>query len=402
MIRKALIFAMSFFAVSVVSADTFTTRFNLCKPSLNSPAWGPKEWSNWDIEDGNMAGLGIPNVFSSTETFLGPVSFSQVVQATATYSLASSTANYANTAGACPSCVGGVVVPSTFTWSLPYGFTASTGSFSGLVKISTVAVYRITSQNSGDNLDISPAAGSALPFNPGGDLFLHSGYYGAGDGFVGGMYIYKGGAAFESPPGTGGTMILYDPNGFDENYGNVYLTGGENNKTFLTAASVNVGTNTALSSTATLAVNGSISSSSGGYKFPDGSWQGTAAVPQSVKREITLTVDGANAVIATGKKDLGVRVPSNMTLTGWELKSYPQTSAGTLTVDVWYSAFGSFPTQSNTIVGSSTPTLTSGYISSGTCSGWTTALSEGGSIDLNFQTVAVSTRAVVTLFGTTP
>jgi hypothetical protein len=129
---------------------------------------------------------------------------------------------------------------------------------------------------------------------------------------------------------------------------------------------------------------------------------GATVTAQSVKREITLTVDGANAVIPIGKKDFGVRVPSNMTLTGWELKSYPQTSAGTLKVDVWYSAFGSFPAAANTIVGSSTPTLTTSYISSGTCSGWSTALSEGGSIDLNFQTVTVSTRAVLSLFGTSP
>ena len=124
---------------------------------------------------------------------------------------------------------------------------------------------------------------------------------------------------------------------------------------------------------------------------------------ESVKREITMTVDGANAVITTGKHDLGVRVPSNMTLTGWEIKSYPQTAAGTLKVDVWYKAFGSFPTQADSIVGSSTPTLTSSYISSGTVSGLTTtSLAEQGSIDLNFQTVTVTTHTVFTLFGTTP
>ena len=176
MIRKALIFAMSFFAVSVVSADTFTTRFNLCKPSLNSPTWGPKEWSNWDIEDGNMAGLGIPNVFSSTETFLGPVSFSQVVTASTTYSINSLTAEfagYAIGAGTVPASgvnagtLGNGVLISTFPSGLSISaanLSAATMTLNGPVNAPTAGTYGqvLTSSGTGNPpFWNTPSAGGA-------------------------------------------------------------------------------------------------------------------------------------------------------------------------------------------------------------------------------------------------
>ena len=191
MIRKALIFAMSFFAVSVVSADTFTTRFNLCKPSLNSPTWGPKEWSNWDIEDGNMAGLGIPNVFSSTETFLGPVSFSQVVTASTTYSINSLTAEfagYAIGAGTVPASgvnagtLGNGVLISTFpsglsisaaNLSATYGVSSATGNITGDLTTGRILTSTVTSGSGPLNITSADSAGA------GNDINITPGSFGA-------------------------------------------------------------------------------------------------------------------------------------------------------------------------------------------------------------------------------
>jgi hypothetical protein len=121
---------------------------------------------------------------------------------------------------------------------------------------------------------------------------------------------------------------------------------------------------------------------------------------ESLKRQFTITLDGGGSVLTAGVKDIGLRVPYNMTLTGWEIKSFPTASTATLKVNVLKSTFATWPTISS-IVGSSTPTLTSAVKSSGTTSGWTTSLTAGDELDFQVLAgVAISTRAIVNLYGT--
>lgn len=124
--------------------------------------------------------------------------------------------------------------------------------------------------------------------------------------------------------------------------------------------------------------------------------------PDMSKRQLTVTLDGGGSVLSTGAKDIGLRVPYNITLTGWEIKSWPSESTATVKVDVWKDTFANWPpTSVDSIVGSSTPTLTSAHISSGSCTGWTTALTAGDQLEFSVLAgVAVSTRAVINLYGT--
>ena len=76
-------------------SDVKTGRLNLTIPAIGNPGYAPKINNDLWLLDGGAALLGLPNVFSSMETFLGPVSFSQVVTASTTYSINSLTAEFA-------------------------------------------------------------------------------------------------------------------------------------------------------------------------------------------------------------------------------------------------------------------------------------------------------------------
>lgn len=128
--------------------------------------------------------------------------------------------------------------------------------------------------------------------------------------------------------------------------------------------------------------------------------EGVTISSEVVKRQFTITLDGGGSVLAVGGKDLGLRAPYDMTVRNWQLASFPQDSTATVSVDVWGCAFGSFPASTDTLVGSSTPTVTAGNISSGTFSS-PIALTEGMMLDVSVLAgVDVSTRAVLSLGGT--
>ena len=75
---KKLIIALSFIGLSAISfaGDTTTNRIGLINPALESFGWGPKYWANNQIIDGNAAWLGLPNIFTSTNTFTSTTTFS--------------------------------------------------------------------------------------------------------------------------------------------------------------------------------------------------------------------------------------------------------------------------------------------------------------------------------------
>ena len=176
----ACLMGVVFLTACLAFSDDTTPRLGLVVPSLNTPGYAPKINNDLWLLDGGAALLGLPNVFSSTETFLGPVSFSQVVQATTTYTLYSATAAYSLTSAY---AVGAGTVPAS-------GVNA--GTLGNGVLISTVPaldgsqLFNLTAANlSGyipsasipSYVTVSTIQTHAIVWNPGGggtDYYLHS------------------------------------------------------------------------------------------------------------------------------------------------------------------------------------------------------------------------------------
>jgi hypothetical protein len=125
---------------------------------------------------------------------------------------------------------------------------------------------------------------------------------------------------------------------------------------------------------------------------------GGVASAQVLRRQITATIGDGTNVISTGTRHIPIDVVCNMTLTGWSIKqAVPTNSTGSVKIAVI--KYSSYPSASSYIVGSSTPTMTSVYWSSGTASGWATSLSAGDTLDFIVQVAAVAKRIVLNLFG---
>ena len=124
----------------------------------------------------------------------------------------------------------------------------------------------------------------------------------------------------------------------------------------------------------------------------------TPTTSNELRRQITLTLSGSGSVIPTGQQDLGLKLEYPIRFDSWAIMSYPKESTASLKCDIWVQDFGTFPTASDTVVGSSTPTLTSMHMSSGTFSVPFT-VAAGQLVDASVLSVAVSTKAVVILGG---
>jgi hypothetical protein len=66
--KLALLFSSLLLFCGVVLADTVTPRTGMTKPSINSPNWGPKLNSNFDIMDSSFAAVNSTNTFTKTQT----------------------------------------------------------------------------------------------------------------------------------------------------------------------------------------------------------------------------------------------------------------------------------------------------------------------------------------------
>lgn len=114
-----------------------------------------------------------------------------------------------------------------------------------------------------------------------------------------------------------------------------------------------------------------------------------------VERTISVTFDGGGAELLTGLKAVGP-VLENGTLTGWTL--YAEIS-GSLVVDIWVTAQGDYdPEDADSITGSNPPSLSMEQFAEDTVlTGWEKALTKGGVIGFNIDSVSGIDKALLVL-----
>lgn len=121
----------------------------------------------------------------------------------------------------------------------------------------------------------------------------------------------------------------------------------------------------------------------------------------TVKAQFSVTLgDGVNT-ITTGAKTW-VRIPRNMTVTGWDITADQSSS---IVLDVWYDSYANFPpTVADTIAGSEKPTLTTATKNQDVALGtWTdVTLVEGDYAKFSVDSVTSATHVVVSFYGTAP
>jgi hypothetical protein len=110
----------------------------------------------------------------------------------------------------------------------------------------------------------------------------------------------------------------------------------------------------------------------------------------------TFRLDGGGVAITTGAKKVLFRVPFACTITSWELVA---DVAGSIVLDLWRDTYSSFPpANADSITGSAKPTLTaSDKAQSSTLTGWSTSLAAGDYIEIEVESAATITVAVLTL-----
>lgn len=115
----------------------------------------------------------------------------------------------------------------------------------------------------------------------------------------------------------------------------------------------------------------------------------------TIKRAITLVLDGGGQAITTGIK-ADVRVPYSGTITGWEIIS---SVSGSIVIDVWKDTYANFPpTVADTIAGTEKPTLSSASKNQDTTlSTWTTSVTAGDWIRFNVDSASTVTRVALSI-----
>ncbi|MGD9724876.1 MAG: hypothetical protein AB7V39_00510 [Nitrospiraceae bacterium] len=116
-------------------------------------------------------------------------------------------------------------------------------------------------------------------------------------------------------------------------------------------------------------------------------------------RQLTVVFDGLGSVVSTGPKQVYLRVPYNMTITGWELVA---DQTGSIVVDIWKDTYANFPpTVADTITGSEKPTLV-GQLKNQDLSltSFSTNLTAGDYLEFNVDSASTVTKVILTLFGT--
>jgi hypothetical protein len=120
----------------------------------------------------------------------------------------------------------------------------------------------------------------------------------------------------------------------------------------------------------------------------------------SIKRQVTLVVDGAGSVITTGFKGF-TSVPIGGTISKWRILSTDAGSptSGSIVIDIWKAAYSGFPpTVANTITASAKPTVTTATkAESTTLTGWTTAITAGDVLGFNVDSVTSFKKVSMTL-----
>lgn len=112
-------------------------------------------------------------------------------------------------------------------------------------------------------------------------------------------------------------------------------------------------------------------------------------------RAISYVIDGGGATITTGNKR-GLRIPYACTITNW---SIGLDQSGSIVVDIWKDTQANYPpTVGDTITASAKPTVTTATnATSGTLTGWTTAIAAGDYLFFNVDSVTTAQYATIML-----
>ncbi len=115
----------------------------------------------------------------------------------------------------------------------------------------------------------------------------------------------------------------------------------------------------------------------------------------TIKRAITLVLDGGGQALTTGVK-ADVRVPYSGTITGWEIVA---NASGSIVIDVWKDTYANFPpTVADTIAGTEKPTLSSATKNQDTTlSTWTTTVTAGDWIRFNVDSASTVQRVALSI-----
>lgn len=125
-------------------------------------------------------------------------------------------------------------------------------------------------------------------------------------------------------------------------------------------------------------------------------WNAVAgALARAVSGSVTMTIDGAGAVIATGNKRY-IRVPYAGTIT--RVTTLADQSCSVV-VDVWKDTYANYPpTDADSITASAPPTLSSAdKAQDGSLAGWTTSIAAGDILGFNVDSVSGCTWALIQL-----
>jgi len=124
-------------------ADTTTTNFKFILPSTGSLSWGLKV-NDWMVKaDTGVAGIGLKNTFTQSQTISG----GGITATTGTFTagLTASSGTFLNTSGAGIQTSSGILVNGGMFNNqggggdlVKYGIVAATGTFSGLVSVGTI------------------------------------------------------------------------------------------------------------------------------------------------------------------------------------------------------------------------------------------------------------------------
>lgn len=133
-------------------------------------------------------------------------------------------------------------------------------------------------------------------------------------------------------------------------------------------------------------------------KFYNGVGQFTAPIGTG-RRQVTLIIDGAGAVITTGVKGY-LSLPVSGTWKKWRVLSIDgAATAGSIVIDVWKDTYANYPpTVADTITAAAKPTLSAANKNEDTTlTGWTTAFSAGDILGFNVDSVATVTKVALIL-----
>ena len=128
---------------------------------------------------------------------------------------------------------------------------------------------------------------------------------------------------------------------------------------------------------------------------------GPAGSAAAVRRQITLIIDGAGSVIATGNKGY-LSLPVSGTWKKWRLLSIDGTgpaTAGSIVIDVWKDTYANYPpTVADTITASAKPTLSAvNKNEDSTLTGWTTTFTAGDILGFNVDSATTVTKVALVL-----